>query len=349
MAAGTVYFSAINNTVLPLSDATMPVYIGGQLYLPYSFFSSDELGVFSNSGTDKAIVYASSQKKLTFLVNTGEVFDQDGFQHERYSAKRYNGIIYVPVELICDFFGLASSDIPAEPANIIRVRTLSNSINDKTFPHVESIRNQLQAVYEKYTGIPSVSAPPSPSVSAEPTYRDVSVYLSFFQLSGGKFKGILNTLSLTSYKACFFVSADEVKENADLLRRANGKGHMIGIRLIDGTYDEYQFASALLFEAAQVRTVLVASLGDSAQAAEDMAKAENLVFWQPTRSYGADAKLSAAGLTDKLSKLGGTRESLFFGCGDKTAAVLPAFLSYLTENEYNVRRIVETSIPVMSA
>jgi hypothetical protein len=94
---------------------------------------------------------------------------------------------------------------------------------------------------------------------------------------------VLDALEATSYKACFFVTADEIEDNADLLRRAACKGHNDryfsdglngGGRVIRNTGRP----SALLFEAAKVKTVIVAALGEAATAAEDMAKEKSLVF-----------------------------------------------------------------------
>ena len=38
-AAGSVYFTAVNKNVLKLSDATMPFWSGGYLYVPSSIFT----------------------------------------------------------------------------------------------------------------------------------------------------------------------------------------------------------------------------------------------------------------------------------------------------------------------
>lgn len=345
-AAGTVYFSVINNDPLPLNDATMPAFIDGQFYLPYTFFSSDELGIYSGAGSNIAVIYSSASKRLTFDVAQATVYDQDGNQHYLYSAKTHNGIIYIPVELICQFFGFTYAVIQADPAPIVRVRTPSNNINDLTYPGLDSTQKKLQALYAAYTGKPNPSASPTSSAGIGPTYQNVTVYLSFFDLGGGKLSDILDALSLR-YKGCFFVTKDEIAGNADLLRRAAGDGHMIGIWLKDGTYDEYQEASALLFEAAKLKTVIVTAGGASAGAAEAMAGDEGLVFWRSTRSYDAAAKFTVSSLTGSLSTVSG-RESIAFACSAKTSVVLRSFLSYLTQYEYNVRRITETSVPIQT-
>ena len=44
-AAGTVYFTAVNETVLKLTDATMPFWSNGRLYVSSDMFADKELGV----------------------------------------------------------------------------------------------------------------------------------------------------------------------------------------------------------------------------------------------------------------------------------------------------------------
>ncbi len=347
-AAGTVYFSVVNNSILPLSAATMPAYIEGQLYLPYSFFNSDELGVYSNAGGDIALIYFSNSKLLKFDVARGTVFNQNDEQYYRYNAKLYNGIIYVPVQLVCDFFGFTHSVIDTEPADIVRVRTSASNIDDARFTTITSIKDELQSKYDAYTGNPGASASPTSSADVGPTYQNVTVFLNFFDISSGKLSSILDTLDTTAYNVCIFVAKDEIEANATLLRRAAGRGHMIGIWLKDGTYAEYMDASALLFEAAKVKTVIVTAGGDNTKAAIAMADAAQLVFWLSTSSYDAEAKFSVAGLTGSLGVVSG-RQSIAFACSEKTSFVLRSFLLYLNQQKYNVRPVNETTTPIISA
>ena len=48
-AAGSVYFVAAEASVLPLTDATMPFWSGGYLYVPASVFTGFDSSIINNT------------------------------------------------------------------------------------------------------------------------------------------------------------------------------------------------------------------------------------------------------------------------------------------------------------
>lgn len=48
-AAGSVYFVAAEASVLPLTDATMPFWSGGYLYVPASVFTGFDISIINNT------------------------------------------------------------------------------------------------------------------------------------------------------------------------------------------------------------------------------------------------------------------------------------------------------------
>ena len=50
-AAGTVYFTAVNETVLELSDANMPFWSNGYIYVSSNMFADKELGISYSNNT----------------------------------------------------------------------------------------------------------------------------------------------------------------------------------------------------------------------------------------------------------------------------------------------------------
>lgn len=110
-AAGrSVYFLAVNDTVLPLNDETMPFWENGYLYIPSTIFAGDvykelEIGYIPNQSRQLLVLYTAG-KSLHFLWRT----------YARYSGNSYypgaverNGIAFVPAALVAEFFDLSYS------------------------------------------------------------------------------------------------------------------------------------------------------------------------------------------------------------------------------------------------
>ena len=99
--------TAVNDSILPLSDSTMPARLGGEVYVPYSVFS--QLGV-SASSSDGVLDLSANGETLSFSPAEGYVYDQN---LNSYSTPAYsmNGTTYVPVKLCCGKFGLSYSTL----------------------------------------------------------------------------------------------------------------------------------------------------------------------------------------------------------------------------------------------
>ncbi|SHI04346.1 Polysaccharide deacetylase [Sporobacter termitidis DSM 10068] len=345
-AADDIYFTAANNTLRLLDNNTMPAMIGSRLYIPCNFFTSDELGVYYIPGGSQFMLY-SSTKRLLFDTERGIAADQYN-NRQNISAVKKNGLNYVSVDDVCDLFGLTYDYVLSDPAPVIRFYRGTGFINNMTF--VSLNKNQMQTSYDAYVGkgsdpgaSPASSAPPT--VSGAPTSESVTVYLSFYNLTPKNFGAVLDSLDAYRYKSCFFVAADEIVSNADLLRRAAAAGHTIGIWLRDGTLEEYQNASALLFEAAKIRTILVSAGGDAGKTARAAAKSDGLIFWRPIKSLGESDKTTLGSLTGQLSALDSSRYSVNISCTDKMVTLTKSLLGYLAEQKFTVRRLTETTVP----
>jgi hypothetical protein len=293
--------------LVPLNDQTIPKYYGGELYLPYNIFTynADDtgLGVFCAASNDLVMLYTSG-KRLKFDMIDATVTDQDNILYKYYTAKAANGTVYLPAELIKSFFGLTVSVISAEPATVIRIKNASAVLNDPTF--VGTYKSAMQTAYNEYLGITSSDSPSSPP-SVPPviqTFEKVTVFLSFHDFTADRLALLLDILDTAEFKCAFFVGADEIAENADLLRRAAGSGHAIGIRLDTGEYDEYRLASELLFEAVKIKTLLVLSGGDAMLTAAETADSNGLILCDAVDAYDEASELTLASLTGKLSALG---------------------------------------------
>jgi hypothetical protein len=177
--------------------------------------------------------------------------------------------------------------------------------------------------------------------------KNISVYLGFYDLSAKNFAEVLDIIDAYRYQCCFFVSYEEIAADADLIRRAAGEGHTIGLRLTSGTFEEYQMAASSSSRQSKSGRPRLLD-GEADEAARADSRVQGLVYWHPSRKYDETAKMNFAELTDQLGAYGGGREGVNFACTDKEIYMIGSFLTYLSGRRYTVRRIVENTAPIYS-
>ena len=364
-AAIAPYFMAVNDTLMPFRTETMPYISGGEIFVPEKVLEG--LGVFATGSDDLEFLrlYNYSQGValyVDFYTASGDTKDRDGNTLYWPPARRIGRRFYVPLRQICDYFGLVYEflDVPLEYIDneqmyVVRIISSAN-FNGPTFLGLN--RNALRAAYNEYY-TPVIQPPqPSPPAGATPTptpppepppdYSSITVYLSFCDVADGGVGGILDLLDIqvaSGYQSCFFVSAGDIRENPGLIRRISGSGHMIGIMLTGGSFAEYLEASALLFEATKIKTVLV-SADESVITDIFMPHDNGLILWESSLSLVDCGNQSTSDITATISQESGARINLLFPCSEDAALVLPGVISYLRENEYSMGRITETVAPV---
>ncbi|MDR1588954.1 MAG: hypothetical protein LBS51_02045 [Oscillospiraceae bacterium] len=369
-AAGMLCFTAVNDTLIPLKKSTLPTYFGSTLYVPYNIFTY--AGVYNARSTvDNAACLYSGRKRLDFYVGTA-TYDQNGKLFEGVTARYSGAVLFVPLNFVCEFFELTYTVTPQEPASILRITSPDAEYSDKTF--ASRFRSQMLESYEEYMGAsdsqttapeqPSPGGQISPTPPPPPTYENVTLYLSFYGIGGEHSDAILNALDAAGYKACFFVGGEDVAQHPDAVRRAVGNGHAVGIWLSDGTREEYDAVSALLFEAAKVKTVLVAADADTetalvvdsepgpdpdpdpeAQSAAVMASENGLLSWCAL-DIPSGGESSAAGAAEALlATEGGVRQNVALPCAGSGADAIGSLIAYINEHKYTVGRVAETSPP----
>jgi len=181
-----------------------------------------------------------------------------------------------------------------------------------------------------------------------PDFSDVTIHLNFYDVSEESATGILNMLDIQAdygYRSCFFVNTGDIRDNPGLIREISGSGHAIGILLLKGTYEEYLEASALLFEAAKVKTVLV-STDVLIQTDRSVATENGLLLWESAQSLVDPEAQSVDMITAAIPQERGARQNLMFSCSENTASILPGIISYLWENNYVIEGITETVQPL---
>ena len=232
--AHAVTLTAVNDTLLPLSDSTMPARMGGEMYVPYSVFSS--LGVSASSDGDGVLSLSAAGETLSFSTAEGYVYDQN---LNSYSTPAYNmnGTVYVPVKLCCGKFGLGYSTLSAYGETVLRI-TDGSAQSDSSF--VSSKSGEIENAIDTYKGASGSSSsgqgtgqtptqptePPIPEVEEKPAQKSARVYLTFYGApSADTTPKILDALQDAGRTAAFFLPTDSTAWPDDVVRRIVAEGH----------------------------------------------------------------------------------------------------------------------------
>ena len=277
MAEDTVFFTAVNNTLLELTAETMPVAHHSLIYVPCSVFNTKALNTWSYySRGSQTVLISDGSKELYFDMGAGDSYDREENRYN-YAAIYVNDTAYVPVYFVADFFGLTYSYIRREGWHIIRVTT-GGMLSDEDFfsaaaPLLETRMNQYMGAQETQdpepTSAPTQRPSPSPAPTPSPTptpavdRSGVQVHLCYLGL-GEASAAILEALN--GAPACFFATAEEIYANADLTRRILGSGCTLGLLVREDPEAEYALFRRALRDTAMGVAYLGAAVTDGEEA-----------------------------------------------------------------------------------
>ncbi len=354
-AEDSIFFTAINNTLLELTDDTMPVSYNSVIYVPSSLFNSTALDTYSyySRGTQTVLI-SDGNALLYFDMGAGNSYDGDENTY-RYAAIYVNDTAYVPAFFVADFFGLTYSYIRRDERHIVRLTRGSVLSDDAFFSAAASLIESRLNQYLSSRGLPMPTPVPSPTPTPAPTPEptppptplppvptpspppvidrsDVTVHLCFLGLNENSAL-VLDALEDAGLPACFFAPAEELLAHDDLVRRILGSGYGLGMLVRTDPAEEYGEFSAVLREAAMTVSFLSAGAGLPPEA-ETAAEAAGLLLFsaeEELTDYSAcSARLvSAADRCDLLLS------------GDFSG--LERLLTQLTDHHYTVEAITEVT------
>ena len=295
LAADTVYFTAINNTLLELDDQTMPYMQNGTIYLPCSVFNSSDLGTYCLYSRNKQqVVISNLDDILYFDMSAGSSYDDRDTVYP-YAAIYHNDTAYVPAFFTASIFGIQVSYIRNEYAPIIRM-TKGKVLSDTDFLRGASAimetrltqYNSSQSGHQSSSDEPSkTSAPtvtpvptdiPAPTPSPRQTRSDVEVFIAFLGLTENS-EACADIMRSKGFTPCFFIKTSDLREYPDLVRKLNGIGCGIGLLFTDDPENEYEEFSELLRESVRTVTFLLASAVPLTSSDIEKAQERGLVLW----------------------------------------------------------------------
>jgi|GEM_PF-2892341 len=344
-SAADVYFTMVNsNAPDTLQAGTMPFVRNGNVYVPASVFGRLGIGFIQQSDMLWLTLSRDTSVYIRFDLDEGTATTSAGGSVSATPVSR-SGTFFFPVGTtgsaagpVSNHFGINFQFIQTEPVPTVRLyNTAIGTMGHSTVRLNGDLLFGLTARYNAYVGIPSngpEGQPPTPGNGGGPATPDEPsapagpVSLSFIGLSDAT-DTLLDALHLARIPAGFFVTAEDAYTHPDLIRRLHGEGHQVGIFLTADAEEEYQKASEALFEAARLRTVLVAASTQTvAQQANDLGL---VVFDSNTRQMPSAAveRLSGNLLLDNANGNAGALAALP-GIVRGNALRVVSFLSSLT-------------------
>ena len=334
-AAGTVYFTAVNKNVLALSDATMPFWSGGYLYVPSTIFTGvgRDLGVsyYPNIAKQTILLYVDDTvyRSLVFDLNKDYAIDNEGNLYFQRPIQR-GGVTFLPISLIARCFGLLYSTVEVDRGYLVWVRNPDMDMEERYF--ADAARSRMDYEYSQYLRNQGAAAEETVPEQSEPSVvTGQRIYLSMEAAESAAVSSLLDTLDRYDAQAAFYCTAGFLEEAGDLLRRMSAAGQAIGL-IADAADDrpvteQLEAGNRLLSQAASVKTRLAWIRNATAEA---VAEAEAAGFCCLTPDLDRSAyPLSSTGAADTLFQRVTSRSgavTVWLGDG-ANAAGLGSFLS----------------------
>lgn len=345
--AADIYFTVINDEEPEtLSSLTMPFELGGSVYVPYTIFESKDeygkpvLGTNAFISNETAVIW-KDRMFLEFNTKNNTTFDQDK-NAKSYKAISRNDMIFVPVEPVCEFYGLTYSKISSSDLGIvIRIKN-EYVLEDKIY--INAASGYMQQELTRYLTTPPENTTQPPQTSGLPyDKRNVEVFISVYGYDSDRVDEMLWKLDLRGYKACFFVSAEDIKQNPAQIRRILGTGHRIGLYLGEDIDSEYLEASEYLRKAADSKTIIAAYKGVLTHELRARAEEMGIVFWfdDSCEKHSAEDGFRVSRLLNTLRN-SEKRVDLILKADEEVATGLDGIISELAEGNFRVRRVRET-------
>lgn len=357
--AADVCFTAIDDSVLKLTNENMPVWSGGILYAPYTTFNEADNGVrnwkiqVSYSRNSNKVTVFDTRRFLEFDLKSGSCWDElTGIAYSGGAIVR-GGRPYLPVAIVCEHFELTYSYREIEQGALLRIKTEDVVIPDSRFP--EAANNVLNLRLRDYnqsqpgggtTATPSGSQKPSQDPTPE-NEQSVNTYLAFRCEDAEHLETVLTALDGVREKAMFFLTQELIETRSDLVMRILGSGSSVGLlaeaESIEQTRALLEAGNRALAEQVFARATAVLA----AKEFRDPLEEEGWICWNSTLDMSPGSSSGANYFSNRvLNQLGNrTRDTyLTLDVSLDTARVLLTLLRRLEGEGFELELPLETRL-----
>lgn len=235
-------FVAVNDTVpMTLTSDALPFYSGGILYVPYTAFNAANIGFFpSYNVNDKNLTLFNRNSRLVFDLSTGTVTNED---KETLSAAAIvrGSMVFLPAEFCANYFYVNVSNLTSLGGyQIIRFTNGNQVYDDSLF--IEKAENLIAYRVSQHLEAETPSTPDVPSTPSTPTTpttpdtdapeeepEEEPIEISLAITGADAMESALETLVLRDVPAVFFLTAEEIAANGDLVRQIVSSGYKVGL------------------------------------------------------------------------------------------------------------------------
>lgn len=337
-AAPTVYFTAVNDNMQELTDATMPFWSGGSLYVPSTVVTGtggEQLGIRHSRYVNRqtVILYTSDTHALIFDLSDGTTKDNQGNVYAQPPLQR-GDVVFVPLAVLTSFFGLTYSRIQVSHGYLVRIRNDKAVLSDSMF--AEAAGGWMEELYSGYIKSNSSSGSDTPSVqpSTEPSAGKKSIYLCIRAGDPVLLEETLDTMERYSAQGAFFCPAEFLEEQGDLVRRMLAAGHTVGL-IADGASqrpleEQLEEGNSLLYRVSCSKTRLV-WLENASDALRSRARAAGYCCLSPDLDRSAYGLVGTGDAQTLMTRVSARSGDVTVWLADNLAAYgLRAFLQDVT-------------------
>ena len=342
-AEDQVYFTAVDERVLDLNDATMPFWFGGYLYVAATVFRESGVGYSFNVVTQTLVLYDSS-RSLVFNVATGSGTNGQGELYDHVCVTR-GGVTFLAASPVASYFNRTYSNTVVNHGYLIRVKSAAAVLPDSMF--TETAAYQLDAKYQQYQKKSAAGAPDRNGTGAgDPETEDApsgkSIYLCFLAEDAEDVTVWQDALESRGGQAAFYFTEEALSRGGDQLRRMAASGCAVGLAPGSGGNLTGRLAAMnrTLFAEAGIKTRLVyAAEADAANL-----RAAGYCPLSPVLDRSAYGLASAGASSALFGQIGRRRGpvSVWLGSG-VTAGGLRSLISAAATGEDRLLAMTETA------
>lgn len=317
-ASTTVYFTAVNDTLLDLNDQTMPFWKDGVLYVSSTAVDRTDLGTSCSYNPESMIALVIKQRKvLNCDLSAGTI--EDNTTHERYSGSAIvkGDTVFFPVAVLAKFFDLKYSCTKITYGYLVRLRNDNAVLSDSLF--IDAASQPFQQRYLQYERKSAAQTPDTPDSSTEQSggnRSSLTVYPLVEMTDAASGAQVIEQFG--HGRATLLFSPDTLAELGGLARRTAGSGCSVALSLRAETAEEalseIARGNALLWECANLQTRLVYLPGASAELCAALTEAGYCPI-----SSAADLSRAGTQTAQRILDTAGSRRSLRVYLGTDSA------------------------------